>query len=191
MPLPVPNLLAIACLVIWVGYELVLRRRDDPEAATWQGGAADRASTLLLVVAFVLAIGLTVVLLSADIGRIPEPLRWIGVVIEAIGLGVRGWSMVVLGRYYTRTVRTVTDQRLVTAGPYRLVRHPGYTGTLLVWTGYCIGVGDWIVLLVVGALLVGAYTWRIHTEEALLLGVFGDQYRQYQRRTRRLIPFVY
>ena len=177
MPLPLPNLLAIACLLIWVGYELVLRRRDDPEAASWQGGAADRASTLLL--------------LSADIGRLAEPLRWIGVGIEAVGLGVRGWSMVVLGRYYTRTVRTVTDQRLVTAGPYRLVRHPGYTGTLLVWTGYCIGVGDWIVLLVVGALLVGAYTWRIHTEEAMLLGVFSDQYPQYQRRTRRLIPFVY
>jgi protein-S-isoprenylcysteine O-methyltransferase len=52
-------------------------------------------------------------------------------------------------------------------------------------------VGGWIVLLVVGALLVGAYTWRIHTEEAMLLGAFGDQYRQYQRRTRRLIPFVY
>src|SRR5689334_12665158 len=98
MPLPLPNLLAIACLVIWSGYELVLRRRDDAEAATWQGGAADRGSTLLLVIAFGLAIGLAVVLLSADVGRIPEPLRWIGVVLQVIGLGVRGWSMVVLGR---------------------------------------------------------------------------------------------
>jgi protein-S-isoprenylcysteine O-methyltransferase len=79
----------------------------------------------------------------------------------------------------------------VTGGPYRLIRHPGYAGSLLVWTGYCLGIGNWIAVLVVGALMLIAYGWRIRAEERMLADVLGDEYRQYQRHTARLVPFVY
>ena len=80
---------------------------------------------------------------------------------------------------------------VVTGGPYRLIRHPGYAGSLLVWTGYCLGVGNWIALLVVGVLMLAAYGWRIRAEERMLVAALGEQYRHYQRRTTRLVPFLY
>jgi protein-S-isoprenylcysteine O-methyltransferase len=128
---------------------------------------------------------------ALDIGQLPVGPRWIGVAAIAVGLALRAWGMTVLGRFYTRTLRVVDDQRVVTAGPYRLIRHPGYAGSLLVWTGYCLGVGNWVALVVVAALMLGAYGWRIRSEERLLADAFGDEYRHYQRRTARLVPFVY
>jgi protein-S-isoprenylcysteine O-methyltransferase len=99
--------------------------------------------------------------------------------------------MQVLGRFYSRTLRVVGDQQVVTGGPYRLIRHPAYAGSLLVWTGYCVGVGNWMALLVVGVLLLAAYGWRIRAEERMLVATLGEQYRSYQRRTARLVPFLF
>ena len=123
-------------------------------------------------------------------GRLPIGARWIGVAMMAAGLGLRAWSMVVLGRFYTRTLRVVGDQQVVTAGPYRCIRHPGYAGSLLVWTGYCLGSGNWIALIVVAVLMLAAYGWRIRSEERLLVDAFGDAYASYQHRTARLVPFI-
>ena len=188
--MPLPNAFAIVGLVVWLGFELVLRRRD-PGTATWQGGASDRNSTMLLLATFGLALVLTLVLLNFDLGRTGLEVRWIGVAMIVAGLALRAWAMRVLGRYYTRTVRTLAQQALVTDGPYRSIRHPGYAGTLLVWTGYCLGVGDWIALLVVAGLLLAVYAWRIQAEENTMLATFGAAYQAYQRRTARLIPLLY
>jgi protein-S-isoprenylcysteine O-methyltransferase len=92
---------------------------------------------------------------------------------------------------YTRTLRTAGDQRLVQDGPYRLIRHPGYSGSLLVWAGYSLGLGSWIALVVTAGLLLAVYSWRINAEESMLLSTFGEQYAQYRRHTKRLIPFLY
>jgi len=99
--------------------------------------------------------------------------------------------MATLGRYYTRTLRTVDEQNVVDRGPYRLVRHPGYSGSLLVWVGYALGLGNWIGAAITAVLLVAVYVWRINAEEALLRTSFGDRYADYERRTKRLVPFVY
>ncbi len=60
---------------------------------------------------------------------------WLGLVIMLLGLGLRVWSMRVLGAYYSRTLRVTDTQVIVTQGPYRIVRHPGYLGTILLWVG--------------------------------------------------------
>jgi protein-S-isoprenylcysteine O-methyltransferase len=189
--MPMPGWFAIAALLVWLGYEVVLRQRADRDAASWRGGASDRASTVLLIAAYAAAVVLVVGLDVVGVGRIPVGVRWAGVAVAAAGLGLRGWGMRVLGRFYSRTLRVVGDQQVVTSGPYRLIRHPGYAGSLLVWTGYCLGVGNWIALLVVGVLMLAAYGWRIRAEERMLAAALGEQYRHYQRRTARLVPFLY
>ncbi|MEV0167125.1 hypothetical protein AB0H96_44000 [Nonomuraea fuscirosea] len=62
---------------------------------------------------------------------------------------------------------------------------------MLVWTGYCVGSGNWIALVVVAALMFAAYGWRIRSEELPLIDTFGEEYTAYQRRTNRLVPLVY
>jgi protein-S-isoprenylcysteine O-methyltransferase Ste14 len=189
--MPIPNWLAIAGLLLWLGYEVTLRRRTNSEATSLRGGDTDRGSTRLLVTAYALAIVLIVGLGQLGAGSLPVPARWIGVAIMATGLGLRAWGMTVLGRFYTRTLRVVGDQQMVTTGPYRLIRHPGYAGSLLVWTGFCLGSGNWIALMTVAALTLAAYGWRIRSEERLLVDTFGEEYTRYQRHTARLLPFVY
>jgi protein-S-isoprenylcysteine O-methyltransferase len=188
---PVPGLLSILGLVLWAGYELVLRRRADTDTGSWQGGSQDRGSTRLLIAAYAAALAVNVVLSAVSAGPVPVVLRWVGVGVLAIGLAVRAWGMTTLGAAYTRTLRTTGGQRLVESGPYRLVRHPGYSGSLLVWTGYSLGLGSWLALIVTAGLLLGVYSWRIAAEERMLLSTFGEEYAEYRRHTKRLLPFLY
>lgn len=183
--------LSIAGLLLWVGFEILFRRRDDPDAASWSGAAEDKHSTQVLMCTYVLSIVGLMALESLGIGTAPIPWRWAGVAGVATGLALRAWGMTALGRFYTRTLRVADDQQVVEGGPYRLIRHPGYAGSLLVWIGYCLGIGNWVAALVAGTLLAVAYGWRITSEEAMLVAHFGERYREYQRRTDRLVPFVY
>ncbi len=186
------SLLSSLGLLIWVGFELVLRRRSDTEAASWRADCSDQGSTRLLIGCYLAAVALTAVLPTlVPAGLANLEWRWVGVALIVVGLGLRGWGMATLGRFYTRTLRTVADQRVVQAGPYRLIRHPGYGGSLLVWIGYALGQGSWLAAALVTALLIGAYIWRINAEETLLASSFGSEYEDYQRRTKRLLPFVY
>jgi protein-S-isoprenylcysteine O-methyltransferase len=114
-----------------------------------------------------------------------------GLVCMAVGLAVRAWAMATLGRHYTRTLRTLDEQQVVDRGPYRFVRHPGYTGSILVWLGYALALGNWIATAITVVLLTAVYLWRMNAEEALLQRSFGDRYADYQLRTKRLLPFVY
>lgn len=107
------------------------------------------------------------------------------------GLALRWWAVLTLGRYFQLTVVVQRDQPVVERGPYRLLRHPGYTGALLFMLG--IGFAFDNVLSVLACLfvpLLGVLS-RIHVEEELLGRELGEPYRDYSRRTRRLIPGVW
>ncbi|KAB8196268.1 DUF1295 domain-containing protein [Nonomuraea phyllanthi] len=187
--MPITNWLAIAGLLLWLGFEIALRRRAAADGPDDRGG--DRGSTLLLVAAYNVAIVLIVVLGLLGVGWLPVEVRWVGVGMMAAGLGLRAWGMITLGAYYTRTLHVTGGQHVVTSGPYRMIRHPGYAGSLLVWTGCCVGCGNWMAFAVVGALMLVAYGWRIRSEELLLVDRFGDEYATYRGHTARLVPFVY
>ncbi|MER7750748.1 isoprenylcysteine carboxylmethyltransferase family protein [Kitasatospora sp. NPDC097643] len=186
-----PTLLSVLGILCWAGYELLLRRREDAAAGTWRADDRDRGSTRLLFAGYAASALVVALLGRTAIGEAPPWARWTGVALIAAGLALRAWGMRTLGRYYTRTLRTVDTQRVVRRGPYRLVRHPGYAGSLLVWTGYALSLGGWPATPVVLALLLAAYGWRIAAEERLLLAAFGAEYAEYQRVSKRLVPFVY
>ncbi|MGF1428530.1 methyltransferase family protein [Kitasatospora sp. LaBMicrA B282] len=186
-----PSLFAQLGIVCWVGYELLLRRREDGAAGSWRADAGDRGSTRLLITAYLVAVLVNVLLGRASVGLLPDGVRWAGVAVLVGGLALRAWGMRTLGRYYTRTLRTVEEQRVVQEGPYRLIRHPGYCGSLLVWTGYSLGLGSWPATVLVAALLLVAYGWRIAAEERLLVAGLGPAYQAYRERSKRLIPFLY
>lgn len=98
-------------------------------------------------------------------------------------------SRVMLGRNWSATVQLKQDHELITSGPYRLVRHPIYTGLLALFLGNAVMVGDWRGLLAVAIVFVSF--WRkLRLEEAWLTRHFGEPYRLYQERTKALIPVV-
>ena len=95
-----------------------------------------------------------------------------------------------LGASYSRTLRTEDEQHVVAEGPYLLIRHPGYLGSLLTWAGFGLTSGSLPALAVVTGLLGRAYRHRIAAEEVLLRRDLSG-YIEYSRRTKRLIPFTW
>ncbi|HEY7198902.1 MAG TPA: isoprenylcysteine carboxylmethyltransferase family protein [Candidatus Dormibacteraeota bacterium] len=181
-------ILGVAALLAWGGFELVFR--TPGAASSWRGDARDRASTPLLIAAFAAGVVVPLAMRGVAFGSLGGG-AWAGVALCAAGLGLRAWGMRTLGGSYTRTLRTSEDQRLVTAGPYRWVRHPGYAGSIAVWVGAALAFHSWLAAAVVAALMLLAYGWRISSEERMLLDHFGEDYRAYSARTSRLFPGVY
>lgn len=114
-----------------------------------------------------------------------------GVAIFSVGLLLRWYAIVHLGRFFTVDVAIAADHRLVDSGPYRFVRHPAYTGALLAFLGFGICLGNWVALLLVTVPIMRAFLHRIVVEEAALSAALGATYREYAARTRRLLPYVY
>ena len=122
---------------------------------------------------------------------LPRAVAWIGVGLAFAGLALRWWAMVVLGPFYTRTLITASDQRIIRSGPYRWVRHPGYLGSLITWLGAAAASRNALLILLVLAVLLFAYARRIAAEEMMLAQRLGSDYTEYQRTTWRLLPFLF
>lgn len=114
-----------------------------------------------------------------------------GLVIILVGLAIRIWTRMTIGGMYSGYLRVKIGHVLVTDGPYRLIRHPGYTGFVIMALGLCIGYSSLIGLAAVPVLLLPGLAYRIKIEENLLTENFGDEYRAYAIKTSRLIPFVW
>lgn len=114
-----------------------------------------------------------------------------GLVIFSAGEALRVWAKVALGRYFTYTVQTSSDQPVITSGPYRFVRHPSYTGLLLIEIGFGAAWGNWLGLAVLTVMTLVGLAYRIHVEENALLADLGDRYRSYAEDHKRLIPLLW
>ena len=115
----------------------------------------------------------------------------VGIVIMVTGLTLRGWSIKTLGEYFTDTVMVSSDQEVVASGPYRLLRHPSYTGILLASVGVGLASANWISLAAMMLLPLLFIIWRIHVEENALLSALGEKYRSYAADHKRLVPVVW
>jgi protein-S-isoprenylcysteine O-methyltransferase len=110
-----------------------------------------------------------------------------GLVVLLFGLMVRVWSMQTLSEAYSRTLKVTDQQITVDRGPYQHVRHPGYLGSLLIWTGFALTSGSPTVCACVGGLLVPTYARRMKAEEQLLERRLVG-YSEYRARTKKLVP---
>lgn len=126
-------------------------------------------------------------------GRLPHAQAFyvIGLVLFVLGLIVRWVAIIHLGRFFTVNVAIAEDHRLITTGPYRFVRHPSYTGTLLVFLGFGLCMLNIFSLAAVFLPIAAAFLWRMHVEEEALRGAFAERYRSYAAKTWRLIPWLY
>jgi protein-S-isoprenylcysteine O-methyltransferase Ste14 len=114
-----------------------------------------------------------------------------GLVILVAGLVLRGWSIRTLGDYFTGRVMVSADQPVITAGPYRVLRHPSYTGLLLACAGVGLASANWAGLAAMAILPLAFVLWRIHAEETALLATLGDRYRGYASHHKRLVPLIW
>jgi protein-S-isoprenylcysteine O-methyltransferase len=115
----------------------------------------------------------------------------LAVMLFVLGLILRWWSIIQLGRFFTVNVAIAHDHELVEAGPYRYIRHPSYTGVLLAFLGFGFSLGNWAALLGLLLPIFIAFLYRMKVEERTLIDGLGEKYISYCRRTKRLVPFLY
>ncbi|MEX1071611.1 MAG: isoprenylcysteine carboxylmethyltransferase family protein [Anaerolineales bacterium] len=117
----------------------------------------------------------------------PLALRWIGVALMATVLPLLIWMFRSLGTNITPTVKTRAKHELVVSGPYKYIRHPLYSFGSLFFLGFLLLAGNWMLTLG-GTVALYALFARTPQEEDMLVEKFGDEYRDYMKRTGRYLP---
>jgi len=184
--------IGLVWLVVWVTAGAI----ELAGAFRWRAEATkrDRGSLIVLRICVIPAIILLVLSPRiAPAAEIRPPLVSVvaGIVIFSAGEAMRVSAKVALGRYFTYTVQTSSDQPVITSGPYRFLRHPSYTGILLIVIGAGAVWGNWLGLGALTLMSLAGVSYRIHVEENALLDELGDSYRSYAEHHKRLIPFVW
>lgn len=183
-----PSLTAADLLGLFFGVSEILlgriRRTTDR--------SKDDGSLRLLwyTIGFSLAVGIAVAH-TVPMTRIHSAfIHRIGLGCFFFGLVLRWWSILCLGRFFTVNVAIADDHRVVDSGPYRFIRHPSYTGALVAFLGLGLTFRNLLTVLIIVIPTFLAFQHRIRVEERVLTEALPD-YRDYARRTKRLIPFLY
>ena len=116
---------------------------------------------------------------------------WVGTAMMASGSLLRRHCWRMLGTSFTGDVQARPDQQVVTRGAYAKLRHPSYTGAILINTGIGIALGSWAAALMLAVTSFAVYGYRISIEERALLAAIGEPYREFMSTRKRLIPFIY
>ncbi|UCE29028.1 MAG: isoprenylcysteine carboxylmethyltransferase family protein [Candidatus Bathyarchaeota archaeon] len=118
---------------------------------------------------------------------LPLELRMVGLVLGIVSVPYAYWVGQTLANLYSFTVEVQKEHKLITTGPYKRVRHPLYAATLLFLIGQALISDNWLFLVIVLATVPG-FIVRIEKEEGMMIEEFGDEYRDYMKRTGRLLP---
>jgi protein-S-isoprenylcysteine O-methyltransferase Ste14 len=115
----------------------------------------------------------------------------LGTVVGWLGLLLRWWSFATLGRYFTTVVKTSADQAVITRGPYRVLRHPSYTGLLAAFVGAGLMLGNWVGIAASSLLILVGHVYRLVREERAMIDAFGEAYLDFAKGRARLVPYVW
>jgi protein-S-isoprenylcysteine O-methyltransferase Ste14 len=182
------RLLQMLC-ILWGVAEVCLTRRSG-------AGATSKDKGSLLVIWLVEIVSIVLGIRAANRFQNCFLHPWIifnvsGICILVAGVVLRIYAILYLGRFFTINVAIASDHRVIDSGPYRYIRHPSYAGALMAIAGLGVGIGNWLSFVIIFVPIFLVLCWRMNIEEAALLEALGEPYRDYMKRTKRLIPAIY
>jgi protein-S-isoprenylcysteine O-methyltransferase Ste14 len=197
-PLYTQNLLDllvwVGSLFIWRGLEVIVDIRTIKHLRTKGVRRKDKGSQIVILFLLVSGI-LAAVLVAYKVGATsitiaPDFFFWLGIFLMYAGIVLRFYAISLLGTFFTTAVAIAPGQRVIEAGPYRLIRHPSYTGLLMILLGIGLSFTNWLSVAFIMVCAFLSLGYRIVVEERVLQEELGQPYREYMQRTKRLIPFV-
>ncbi len=192
---PTAAIVFIAACLVWLAPEIAGMARQMAAVSRRTASIQDRNSLSVL-----LGLQWTGLALNFALGwLVPDAaIRWqraslflLGVILILLGVVLRWYAIRTLGRYFTRDVAVTADQQVVEQGPYRLIRHPAYSGTFLTMLGVGLAMTNWASLVSLLTCVFLGHLYRVNVEETALIRAIGQPYIEYMQRTRRFIPLVY
>ena len=185
-------------LVFWAVYvwalfpeiRIIRRAREASKNAESKDYGSVRVMTTAMSVALILAFPLAFV----ERWSFPISRRGVffaaGVMLLVLGSLLRRYCWRTLGEYFTGDVQVRVGQPVIRTGPYRLVRHPSYTGGILMNAGVGLALCSWLSLALMTLTAILTYVYRVRIEERALLETLGEPYRVYMRESRRFVPYI-
>lgn len=149
---------------------------------------SDRGSKPVIIFGFWLALFVSWIPFGHTL---PAPFYYAGTALLFLGTALRVWAVWTLRNFFTLSVQTKGEQKLVETGPYRVIRHPAYTASIMQLIGFPLGLRSWPGFITAAVIAALVYGYRIRTEEKALREHFGMEYEEYSKRTWRLFPFLY
>ena len=185
--------------IFWLSYVLIfamamwVARRESKEA---KGQSRDRGSRMVIYLFTFGGVAL------AFLGPVLFPFAKIGLFAPSavfaaaiasiwFGMFLYVWAALTLGSFFRTSVQLVEGQRLVTRGPYRILRHPAYTGGVLIFSGVGLAMGNWVSFFAAALATFLGYIFRIHVEELALAERFGPEFEARKKRTWAIVPLVW
>ena len=172
-------------MIVWFVLAFSVKRDVSSYSSVWKQNLLYIVGAVLIIVAVVrIGNGVFTTIIAP-----PTSLGWIGALLTSFGIALAVWARFSLGRNWSAHLKVKENHELVTTGPYAYVRHPLYTGVMLaafstMLTGMIFGIGVFIVACII-------VPSRIRKEERDMLELFPNEYPAYQKRTKRLVPFVW
>lgn len=186
------KLIIIIAFSIFYGlFEIFMSKRQKNKREISQTG--DKWSVWVITISISFGYWLSFIIASTKIGRIYywDLLFAIGFIVILLGLIIRVKSILTLKQQFTYTVTKIENHELIESGLYKNIRHPGYLGQLIIFLGISITLSNWVSILLMIIPVSLGYIYRIRVEEKFMIAQMGQKYTDYQKRTKKLIPWIY
>jgi protein-S-isoprenylcysteine O-methyltransferase len=184
-------IIIVAVSYLYGFFEVYMNFRQRGKSSVKISG--DKGSLRVLYSLITIGYALSFSIGATKIGRI---YYWntffvIGMALVVMGLMIRIHSILTLKQFFTYSVGKVENQRIIETGLYKIIRHPGYLGQLLIFAGISISLSNWLSVLLMMIPVTIGYIYRIKVEESFMIEQMGESYLNYQKRTKRIIPRIY
>ena len=187
-----PKIIAIVAVSYLYGFfEVFLNFRQKSKSNVTT--SRDKGSLWLLYGLITVGYALSFAIGATKIGRIYD---WntffaFGMALFVIGLLIRIHSLLTLKQYFTYSVSKMENHKIIATGLYKFIRHPGYLGQLIIFIGISTSISNWLSTLLMMIPVSLGYLYRIKVEEKFMADQLGEDYKNYQERTKRIIPLLY
>lgn len=184
-------IIIIAVTYLYGFFEVFMNYRQRGKARVTSSG--DKGSLWLLYGLIAVGYSLSFAIGATKIGRVYPWSTYfiIGMVLVVLGLMIRIYSILTLKQYFTYSVAKIENQKIIESGLYKFIRHPGYLGQLIIFIGITLSMSNWLSVLFMMIPVTFGYMNRIRIEERFMLEQMGQEYGDYQERTKRIIPFFF
>jgi protein-S-isoprenylcysteine O-methyltransferase Ste14 len=184
-------ILIIVFSILYGLFEIFMSRRKRKNRKISKKG--DKGSIWLLTISISMGFWLSFTIATTKLGRI---YHWntffvIGSLLVFIGFIIRVTSIIKLKRQFTYTVTRLVNHELIETGSYKIIRHPGYLGQLIIFLGISVCLSNWLSILLMIIPILYGYLYRIKVEEKFMVDQMGEKYLDYRKRTKKLIPYIY
>jgi protein-S-isoprenylcysteine O-methyltransferase Ste14 len=170
--------------------EYGLIRRSGPA----RGGETDRGSMkFIMATASIGSLAAFILACFPALQMVHGRKTWFvaGLSLLLAGAALRRHCWRMLGKHFTGDVKADAGQPVIHRGAYRWIRHPSYTGGILMYLGTGMAMTSWLSAAIITLAAAAGYAYRVHVEERALQANLEGRYQEYTRRTKRFVPFVF